>query len=104
MTLRLPAGRFLGDDRRRRELDRLILVESSYATGQRQPRHAHANAYFDLVIGGGCVETIGGRSRERGPASLVFHPAGGEHASCWRGANARCFHIELAPALTEGLP
>jgi hypothetical protein len=56
------------------------------------------------VIGGGCVETIGGRSHERGPASLVFHRRR-------RGARellARCERAmlshRLAPALTDGLP
>jgi AraC family transcriptional regulator len=102
--LRLPAGAFLGTAQRRLELQHVVLVESCYACGDRQPPHSHAGAFFDLVLAGSCTETIGRRSRERRPHSLMFHPAGEEHASQWHDTQARCFHIEIAPATLERVP
>ena len=104
MPLRLPAGAFLGTEQRRLELEQVVLVESCYATGDRQPSHVHAGAFFDLVLAGSCTETVGRRARERGASSLMFHPAGEEHASQWHAPDARCFHVEIAAATLDRVP
>jgi AraC family transcriptional regulator len=75
--------------------------ESTYPGETAIPPHEHTAAFFDYIVAGGCIETLGTRRRQRDSATLAFHPAGEVHASQWHGADARCFHIELPSSLIE---
>jgi AraC family transcriptional regulator len=101
MVTQLPPGSFFGRTQGRQVVAGITVLESAYSPGQGLPRHEHAAAFFDLVVGGACVEILGGRTRARGRGSLAFHPAGEVHSSRWDGPEPRCFHIEIAPALLD---
>lgn len=93
--LTLPKGIYYGDKRRRRRLDGLLLTETAYRPGERLPAHQHARAYACLVVGGGFEEREGGRTRECGPATVIFHPAGSSHADRFGDRPSRCFNVEM---------
>src|SRR5262245_32392090 len=101
MVTKLLPGAFLGRTVKSRTIAGITLLESSYSPGLCLPAHAHAAAFFDLIVGGACVEILGGQTRPRGRATHAFHPAGEVHSSRWHGPEPRCFHVEVAPALLE---
>jgi AraC family transcriptional regulator len=99
MVEKLPPGSFFGRMLSRQVLAGIIVLESAYTPNLRIPPHEHAEAFFDFVLDGGCSETNDGRTRDRQPLTLAFHPAGEVHSSCWHGSEPRCLHIEIAPLL-----
>jgi AraC family transcriptional regulator len=99
MVVRLSAGSFYGRAQAARKAPDITLLESVYSPEQSLPPHEHAAAFFDLIVDGTCSERIGGRLRERGCATLAFHPPGEVHSSCWHGPNPRCFHVEVGDTL-----
>jgi AraC family transcriptional regulator len=101
VVVKLPPGTFFGRTEGTRRLAGITILESIYSPEQAVPPHAHAAAFFDLVVDGSCSEVVGGQARERGPGTLAFHPAGEIHASRWHGSQPRCFHLEIGPALLE---
>jgi AraC family transcriptional regulator len=58
-------------------------------------------SFFDLVVEGACTEIVRGRTRDRGPWTLAFHPGGEAHSSRWHGPECQCFHIEIPTALID---
>src|SRR5258708_2125741 len=103
MTTRLPPGTFFGQSRGRFEVAGLTFAESAYAAGFDIPAHAHAHAFFYLVIEGACEETCGRRTSTCGPSTLVFHPSGEPHANRWPGAGGRAFHIEISQTRADNI-
>jgi AraC family transcriptional regulator len=74
-------------------------MESLYGPEVIIPPHEHAAAYFDFVLEGFCREVVHGQTRQRGPASLAFHPAGEVHTNCWQDGAARCFHMTVGATI-----
>lgn len=93
--IRLPEGTFYGAERARRRIDGLLLTETAYGPGEELPRHDHARAYFCLVLRGGFTERDGRRTRECGPATVIFHSPGSDHSDRFGSKPSRCFNIEL---------
>lgn len=91
----LPRGTFYGAERARRRVGGLLLTETAYRPGDRLPRHDHERAYFCCVVRGGFVEKDGRKSRECGPATVIFHPPGVAHSDRFGDEPSRCFNLEL---------
>jgi AraC family transcriptional regulator len=103
MTALLDRGRFYGETTLRREVDGVGLSETSHPGGSRTPRHAHEHPYLCLVVSGGFTERSAEPSAECGPGSVVFHPAGEEHADRFGPTGARCFNVQIDAATVAGL-
>jgi AraC family transcriptional regulator len=101
MLKKLPAGSFYGTTALRREVDGLVFVESVYREERCIPKHAHAHAFFNLVLEGAYTEVCGAKTRTRGPSTLALHPAGEVHADHWHGEVVRVFHVEVSPSRLE---
>lgn len=93
--VKLPGGTFYGVERARRRVAGLLLTETGYRPGESLPRHHHERAYFCLVLRGGFTERTDRRSRECGPATVIFHPPGANHADRFGQRGSRCFNVEL---------
>jgi AraC family transcriptional regulator len=103
MAIQLAPGSFYGQTPRLLEAAGFAFAESIYQPPIRIPPHAHVRPFFYLVLEGLCIETSAGRTRTRGPSTLVFHPAGQVHTNQWQGRAARCFHVEVPPVRLDGL-
>jgi AraC family transcriptional regulator len=103
MVTKLAPGVFFGRVRHCRTVAGISLTESIYGPEVIIPPHEHASAYFDFVLEGFCREVVNGQTRQRGPGSLAFHPAGEAHTNCWHDSEARCFHIAVGSAILDRL-
>jgi AraC family transcriptional regulator len=90
----LAPGRYYGNRQRSRFIRGITLVENAYPPAFVIPRHAHASAFFGLVLEGGYREIYGSRCRECSPASLVFHPSGEVHSETHYDVVVRILSIE----------
>ena len=96
MSPKLPAGHFLGQTLRARELAGFRLTETTYATGLKTPRHAHELAKYCFVLAGNFTETVGPQITMRQPLALVFHPPDTMHEEVHASAGHH-FLIEISP-------
>jgi AraC family transcriptional regulator len=94
MLRHLPSGTYYGSRKRCRHVPGFKLTEQEYVPGFVIPRHAHATAYFGLIIEGGYRETYDHRSRECGPSTLLFHPRGEVHSEDHYDTVVRIFCME----------
>jgi AraC family transcriptional regulator len=101
MVKKLAQGAFFGRTHSRRAVPGITLMESLYGAEVNIPPHEHATAFFDYVLEGFCSEVVHGQSRQRGRATLAFHPAGEVHANRWLEGAGRCFHIEIGSNLLD---
>ncbi|HEX6107109.1 MAG TPA: AraC family transcriptional regulator [Gemmatimonadales bacterium] len=99
----LDRGSYYGETILRREVGGVGLSETVHSGGSRAPRHAHEQPYLCLVVAGGFTEQFGARAAECGPGSVVFHPAGEEHADRFGRAGARCFNVQIEPGMAANL-
>jgi AraC family transcriptional regulator len=90
----LAPGSYYGNRQRSRFVRGVTYVENAYPPAFVIPRHAHAAAFFGLVLEGGYREVYGSRCRECSPSSLVFHPAGEIHSETHHDVVVRIFSIE----------
>jgi AraC family transcriptional regulator len=90
----LPPGRYYGNRQRSRCVPGVALIENAYPPAFVIPRHAHASAFFGLVVEGGYQEVYGSRCRECRPSSLLFHPPGEVHSETHYDVVVRIFSIE----------
>jgi AraC family transcriptional regulator len=99
----LAPGRYYGERRRCRIVPGVTLVENAYAPGFVIPRHAHAAAFFGLVLEGGYREYYDHRCRECSPSVLLFHPAGEVHSETHYDVVVRILSIEPSEQLLAQL-
>src|SRR5258708_40206497 len=90
----LPRGRYYGERQRSRSIPGVALIENAYPPAFVIPRHAHASAFFGLVIEGAYQEVFDGHCRECNPSSLLFHPPGEIHSEAHYDVVVRIFTIE----------
>jgi AraC family transcriptional regulator len=95
----LPAGRYYGNRQRSRTVPGLALIENAYSPSFVIPRHAHASAFFGLVLEGGYREIYENRYRECNPSTLLFHPSGEIHSEKHYDVAVRIFSIEPSKEL-----
>jgi AraC family transcriptional regulator len=101
MVKKLAQGVFFGRTHGCRAVPGITLMESFYGPEVIIPPHEHAAAFFDYVLEGFCSEVVQGQPRQRGRATLAFHPAGEVHANRWLEGAGRCFHIEIGSTLLD---
>ena len=104
MEPKLAAGMFYGKMHKQLRVRDIGLTESVYSPSFTIPRHCHESAYFGLVLQGTYRETYEGRTRECGPSTLLFHPAGEVHDERHDDALVRIFSIELPTTWRARLP
>lgn len=95
MTKRLASGQFYGEIRKNHAVGGFALTEAVYSAGLELPRHAHESSYFCFVLDGGYTESLDGRTHERKPSTLIFHPAGEPHSDSFHAAGGRLFSFEI---------
>jgi AraC family transcriptional regulator len=103
MLRHLPSGTYFGNRRRSRHIPGFKLTEQEYAPAFVIPQHAHATAYFGLIVEGGYRETYDRHSRECGPSTLLFHPRGEVHSEEHYDAAVRIFCLEPTEQILERL-
>lgn len=100
MAIKLKAGEFYGRRSDVIEADGYSFAESSYAPTAQLPTHAHELAHFCLVLDGTYTETIGSRSYDRTPATLVYYPTDVSHSEKHH-SSGRHFLVEISDIGTE---
>jgi AraC family transcriptional regulator len=83
----------------RRDVGGIALSETSYAARTTLPRHAHANPYFCFVREGAFEESSARRNSLHTSGTVIFHPAGEEHADRFLDPGAVCFNVEVPESL-----
>ena len=85
-----------GDSRliRMRKMDDRRVNVVFYPGGMRQERHRHGVASFSFVASGRYEEHVGRQTHSRGPSTLIYHPAGEEHAVNFE-SDVRIFSVEF---------
>ena len=86
-----------------REFAGLLLTESHYPGGLRQPRHTHEPASFSLVLEGGYSETVGPATFDGRPATVVFRPPAESHSVAFAGSPVRIFRLDVSAPWLERL-
>ena len=86
-----------------REFVGLALSESEYPGGLRQPRHGHEPASFSLVLEGGYSETVGAKTFDCRPATVIFRPPDETHSVAFADAAVRIFRLDVNSAWLERL-
>ena len=86
-----------------REFAGLVLSESAYEPRLRQPRHEHEPASFSLVLAGGYSETVGQKTFDCRPATVVFRPPAESHSVAFADAPVRIFRLDLRAPWLERL-
>jgi AraC family transcriptional regulator len=100
MGIRLKAGQFYGSKSEALSANGYCYTESTYAPTAKLPIHTHELAHFCLVIEGSYVETIGRRTYDRVPTTLVYFPTNLSHSEKHR-TNGRHFLIEIQPSALQ---
>lgn len=77
-----------------RVLDDARVNEVFYPAGMRQDRHRHHSASFSFVALGRYEERIGRQAHSRTIATLIYHPAGEQHAVAFE-TDVRIFSVEF---------
>src|SRR5437867_98590 len=75
----------------------IVCQEVFYDSGQTLDAHAHQSSFIAFSLDGKYTEWACGRQIDCHPRSIVFHPAGQEHAVTIGDALLRCFVVELDP-------
>ncbi|MDH3733630.1 MAG: AraC family transcriptional regulator [Gemmatimonadota bacterium] len=78
-------------------LEGLSLRRVRYLPGTRQCRHHHDRTSLTLVFEGSLDEVVGRTREQAGPLSLVYKPAGTEHANQIGPAGAATLQIAFDP-------
>lgn len=94
MAAILSPGRYFGSVEGRFKSGRFLLVETSYARGERIPAHLHDRPYFCLVVRGDYQEraVTGEVSCRRD--TVAFHPEGVVHEDQFGDVGGDCFNVE----------
>lgn len=75
----------------------VFLRRLSYEPDVRQERHHHEQTTLTLVFRGSLDEVVGSAHEEAGPLSVVFKPAGTDHANRIGPRGAATVQVELPP-------
>lgn len=103
----LPAGHYFGEALFAEQLGAVRLTEVAYSPSARLSKHAHACAFFALVLEGGYAERTSSGRKECPAGTVLFHPAGAVHFEEFLNTRTRTFNVELTSewlARFEGCP
>jgi AraC family transcriptional regulator len=82
----------------------VLLRRLSYEPDVRQERHHHEQTTLTLVFRGSLNEVVGSAHEEAGPLSVVFKPAGTDHANRIGPRGAATVQVELPPDFMDACP
>jgi len=94
----------LGTRVRALEHQRCCLNESHYPAGLQIPPPASEFASLCVALDGGYRERQGRTWLQCEPASVIFHPAGHEHANVISDTGSRCLNVLIDDSLLDVLP
>ena len=94
MSPSLTPGSHFGAATRATSVGQLILTETRFAPGLRTPWHSHQSAAICLVLAGRYRQRFRDYEVDYLPASVLYRPAGVDHADRISDEGARCFIIE----------
>jgi AraC family transcriptional regulator len=100
--VRLEAGKFYGSTVKTIAASGFRFTEKFYEPRLRIPSHSHELAHFCFVLEGSYDESIGQRTDERAPSTIIFYPPDVTHAETHRAAG-RHFLIEIDAWRIDGL-
>lgn len=103
MSGTLENGSFYGGVRRDRSVAGLTLAETGYAPDFEVPPHDHAHPFFCLGLQGTFSERFERRTWMARPTTVLFHPAGAEHAERFGEGGGRLFNVQLGGEWLERL-
>jgi AraC family transcriptional regulator len=94
---RLGSGSFFGVVRGRVTHSSALFTDLRHPIPRRLPCHSHELPFFGLLLDGLYGERYGRETKQFGPFSAMFRPAGIPHQDEIGPPGARFFHIELRP-------
>jgi AraC family transcriptional regulator len=100
-TRTLRGGQFYGDTCIRRTIPGFTVLETSYESGVKLPKHSHECACFSLMLRGAMAENYSTRALESEPQTVAFNAANEEHWNAISSKGARFLILELGPDLTK---
>jgi AraC family transcriptional regulator len=92
-------GSFYGEPLVDRQLTGFRMVERIYTPEFKTRKHAHAEAYFCLILEGVSCQTYGTKSRTRLPLSMLFYPPGEIQSETFGNTGGRIFTVEIGQEL-----
>lgn len=94
---RLGSGSFFGAVRGRVTHSSALFTDLRHFVPRRLPCHSHELPFFGLLLDGLYGERYGRETKQFGPFSIMFRPAGIPHQDEIGPQGVRFFHIELRP-------
>jgi len=102
MSVFRQPGCFYGEPVKSCAVRGFLLSESTYRAGDRIGHHSHCFPYLSILLRGSYRETYGRRTRDCGPSTVVFHPAGEVHADHFLASGGHIFRFEI-PRFPKGI-
>ena len=99
----LRAGQYYGQVASAAEVAGLRLTDLSHTSARQIPSHSHEQAFLCLLLGGRYREQAGRLAVEYAPGTLVFHPAGFQHADEIGPGGGVFFLVEYAESWLRSL-
>ncbi len=93
----LSGGHFYGAVQGRVENSGALFTDLRHSIPRRLPCHSHELPFFGLLLAGLYGERYGRESKQFGPFSIMYRPAGIPHQDEIGPQGVRFFHIELRP-------
>jgi AraC-like DNA-binding protein/quercetin dioxygenase-like cupin family protein len=103
MSTVVANGTYFGRPLLVRQSAGLALAETQYNAGVVVPRHAHETALCVLVLEGAFEEQSDRKRQTCAPGTLVFLPAGAEHAHRFPARRSRAFTVQFGKDWTDRL-
>lgn len=99
----MGAGEFFGAARMQLCSEHFTVSAVTHSSARRVPSHAHAHAFFSMLIGGQYRESFGGMHWDARPLSMVLRPAQVEHRDEIGPHGAVFLCVDIAPMYWNAL-
>jgi AraC family transcriptional regulator len=99
----MSAGEFFGATRVQMHSAHFTVTAVSHADARVVPLHAHAHAFFSMLITGRYREWFGGEHWDARPLAMVLRPAQAEHRDEIGPGGALFLCVDIAPAYWQAL-
>jgi AraC family transcriptional regulator len=93
----MGAGEFFGAARRQLCSEHFTVSAVTHSSARRVPSHAHAHAFFSMLISGQYRESFGDQHWDARPLSMVLRPAQAEHRDEIGPHGAVFLCVDIAP-------
>lgn len=99
----MSAGAFFGEARVQLRSGDVTVSAVRHAAERVVPMHAHAHAFFSMLIAGGYREWFGGGTWDARPLAMVLRPAEAEHRDEIGPSGALFLCVDIAPLYWDAL-